>query len=167
MSAAAKARIASTGRTVFALSTLGSIPHVPRRLAALVATLVAASVFALTPLHAAPKQDYAVAAWTILPPGENGSLAFDKNTRDQAKMYDALTPLFGDVSTRDIRRLFKPAPLGAGPKAGDKRERPRPGVTIFRDSFGVAHVNGRTQADVAYGAGWVTAADRGLLLQLI
>ena len=138
-----------------------------RRLAALAAILVAASAFALTPLHAAPKRDYAAAAWTILPPGENGSLTFDKNTRDQAQMYDALTPLFGNVTTRDIRRTFKPAPLGAPPRAGDKRERPRPGVTIYRDSFGVAHVNGKTEADVAYGAGWVTAADRGLLLQLI
>ena len=40
-------------------------------------------------------------------------------------------------------------------------------MKIFRDEFGVAHVNGKTEADVAYGAGWVTAADRGLLLQLI
>jgi acyl-homoserine lactone acylase PvdQ len=116
---------------------------------------------------APPRQDYASAAWTILPPGENGSLTFDRNTTDQAKLYDALTPLFGQVTAKDVRRLFKPAPLGAPPKAGDKRERPRSGVTISRDSFGVAHVSGKTEADVAYGAGWVTAADRGLLLQLI
>jgi acyl-homoserine lactone acylase PvdQ len=140
---------------------------VARRLAALAATLVAASVVALTPLQAAPQRDYAAAAWTILPPGENGSLAFDRNTRDQAQMYDALTPLFGTVTARDIRRMFKPAPLGAPPRTGDKREAPRKGVTIYRDAFGVAHVNGKTEADVAYGAGWVTAADRGLLLQLI
>jgi acyl-homoserine lactone acylase PvdQ len=63
--------------------------------------------------------------------------------------------------------MFKPAPLGAPPRAGYKRENPRKGVKIFRDEFGVAHVNGKTEADVAYGAGWVTAADRGLLLQLI
>jgi acyl-homoserine lactone acylase PvdQ len=140
---------------------------VVRRLAALLATLVAASGVVLTPLEAAPMRDYAAAAWTILPPGENGSVSFDKNTRDQAKLYDALTPLLGNVTTRDIRRLFKPAPLGAPPRAGYKRESPRPGVKIVRDAFGVAHVNGKTQADVAYGAGWVTAADRGLLLQLI
>jgi len=141
---------------------------VARRLAALAATLVAASAFALAPLEAAPpKRDYAAAAWTILPPGENGSLTFDRNTNDQAKLYDALTPLVGQVTAKDIRRLFKPAPLGAAPKAGDKQERPRPGVTISRDPFGVAHVTGKTEADVAYGAGWVTAADRGLLLQLI
>jgi acyl-homoserine lactone acylase PvdQ len=138
-----------------------------RRLAALLATLVAASAVVLAPLDAAPLRDYAAAAWTILPPGENGSLTFDKNTRDQANLYDALTPLFGTVTARDIRRTFKPAPLGATPKAGYERESPRTGVKIFRDEFGVAHVNGKTEADVAYGAGWVTAADRGLLLQLI
>ena len=122
----------------------------------------------LAPLEAAsPKRDYAVAAWTILPPGESGSLTFNRNTRDQAQRYDALTPLFGTVTARDIRRTFKPAPLGAPPNAGARRERLRPGLTIARDSFGVAQVTGRTEADVAFGAGWVTAADRGLLLQLV
>lgn len=122
----------------------------------------------LAPLQAAAEQrrDYAATAWTILPPGENGSLTFDRNTTDQAKLYDALTPLFGNVTARDIRRTFKPAPLGARVRGG-ARERPRAGVTIARDAFGVAQVTGRTEADVAFGAGWVTAADRGLLLQLI
>jgi acyl-homoserine lactone acylase PvdQ len=147
----------------------GTIPHVLRRLAALAATLVAAGAFALTPIGAAPEQrlDFASAAWTILPPGENGSLTFDRNTTDQAKLYDALTPLFGNVSANHLRRMFKPAPLGAPPRRGYKRESPRPGVRIVRDEFGVAHVTGTTEANVAYGAGWVTAADRGLLLQLI
>ncbi|HSF62357.1 MAG TPA: penicillin acylase family protein [Gaiellaceae bacterium] len=138
-----------------------------RAAAALVATVVAALVLVLAPLEAAPKRDYAAAAWTILPPGENGSLTFDRNTTDQARLYDALTPLFENVSARDVRRYFKPAPLGLGPGEAQKRERPRPGLTIVRDRFGVAHVTGRTEADVAYGSGWVTAADRGLLLQLI
>jgi acyl-homoserine lactone acylase PvdQ len=138
-----------------------------RRVVALLATFVAASAVVLAPIDAAPRRDYAAAAWTILPPGESGSLTFDKNTRDQAKLYDALTPLFGNVTARDIRRTFKPAPLGAPPRAGYRRESPRKGVRIFRDEFGVAHVNGKTEVDVAYGAGWVTAADRGLLLQLI
>ena len=137
-----------------------------RRLAALLATLVAASAVVLAPGDAAPRVDFAAAAWTILPPGENGSLTFDRNTRDQALLYDALTPLFGTVSARDIRRTFKPAPLGAAVPGG-KREQPRSGVTIVRDAYGVAHVTGKTEADIAFGAGWVTAADRGLLLQLI
>jgi len=149
------------------VACVGTIPHVLRRLVALLATLVAVSAVALAPLQAAPQQrrDYAAAAWTILPPGENGSLTFDRNTTDQAKLYDALTPLFGNITGRELRRTFKPAPLGASVRG--KRERPRAGVTIARDSFGVAQVTGRTEADVAFGAGWVTAADRGLLLQLI
>jgi acyl-homoserine lactone acylase PvdQ len=139
---------------------------VHRRLVAL-AMVVAASIVLLTPLHAQPsRRDYAAAAWTILPPGENGSLTFNRNTRDQALMYDALTPRAGSVTPADIARAFKRAPLGAA-VAGGRRERPRAGVTILRDPYGVAHVTGKTEADVAYGAGWVTAADRGLLLQLI
>jgi acyl-homoserine lactone acylase PvdQ len=139
-----------------------------RRLVALTGMLIASSFVVLAPLQAqSPRRDYAAAAWTILPPGENGSLTFGRNTRDQAGLYDALTPLFGNVTAAQIRRLFKPARLGAPAAAGAKRERPRAGVTITRDAFGVAHVTGKTEADVAFGAGWVTAADRGLLLQLI
>lgn len=138
-----------------------------RRLFVLLAAAVAALSVVLTPLEAAAKRDYAAAAWTILPPGENGSVVFDRNTTDQAKLYDALTPLGGNVTARDIRGFFKPAPLGAPAAKGDRKERPRPGLLITRDRFGVAHVTGKTAADVAYGAGWVTAADRGLLLQLI
>jgi len=139
---------------------------VHRSFAVLLATVVAALALVLAPLEAAPKVDFAAGAWTILPPGENGSLTFDRNTTDQAKLYDALTPLFGNVTSRDIQRYFKPAPLGAAVPGG-RRERPRSGVTVVRDSFGVAHVTGKTEVDVAFGAGWVTAADRGLLLQLI
>ena len=134
-----------------------------------VTALVASSlVLVLSPLEAAsPIRGYDAAAWSVLPPGENGSLAFDRNTRDQVALYDGLTPLAGNVSAGDLRRFFKPAPLGLGGDRPQKRERPRPGVTIVRDNYGVAHVTGKTEADVAFGAGWVTAADRGLLLQLI
>lgn len=138
-----------------------------RRLLVLGTAALAVSGLVLAPLDAAPKRDYAAAAWTILPPGENGSLAFDENTTDQAKLYDALTPRFDKVTTKDIRRLFKPAPLGAAAAPGSKREKPKSGLVITRDRFGVAQVKGKKATDVAYGAGWVTAADRGLLLQLI
>jgi acyl-homoserine lactone acylase PvdQ len=139
---------------------------VQRPVTAFVVALVGALTLVLSPLEAAAhKRDHAAAAWTILPPGENGSVTFNRNTRDQAALYDALTPLQGNVTAADLRRFFKPAPLGAA--ATRRRERPRPGVTIVRDRFGVAHVTGRTENDVAFGAGWVTAADRGLLLQLI
>jgi len=41
-----------------------------------------ASAVVLAPLEAAPNVDYATSAWTVLPPGENGSLTFDKKTRE-------------------------------------------------------------------------------------
>jgi acyl-homoserine lactone acylase PvdQ len=139
-------------------------------LALLVSAL--ATLALLSPLAAAPPKlpapaDYAAGAWSILPPGENGGLVFDKHTTDQAKLYDALTPLRGNITQRDIQRYFKPEPLGLGKEKPASVQRPKPGVTIARDRFGVAHVFGTTQAGVAFGAGWVTAADRGLLLSLI
>ena len=76
--------------------------------------------------------------------GENGSLTFDKNTRDPGEaVRRADAALRQRHGARDIRRAFKPAPLGQPPKAGYKRESPRKGVKIFRDELGVAHVNGR------------------------
>jgi acyl-homoserine lactone acylase PvdQ len=138
------------------------------RLAAIAVGVVAAWTVVLAPVGAAsPARDYAEASWSILPPGESGSLTLGRNRTDQARLYDALTPLAGNVAAFDLRRFFKPAPLGVRWSKSKRREQPRSGVTIARDSFGVAHVEGKTEADVAYGAGWVTAADRGALLQLI
>ena len=42
----------------------------------------------------------------------------------------------------------------------------RPGTTITYDEFGIPHITGATRDDVAFGAGWVTARDRALLLDL-
>src|SRR3990170_3889202 len=140
-----------------------------RRRALLLAAAAAGSLAVLlAPLTAATPRDYAPAAFTILPPGENGSLSFDRNTTDQAKLYDALTPLFDKVGLKDIVRTFKPAPFGLGGKKALRTEStPRGGVKIVRDGFDVPHVTGKTAEDVAYGAGWVTAQDRGILLELI
>jgi acyl-homoserine lactone acylase PvdQ len=81
-------------------------------------------------------------------------------------LYDGLTRLAGNVSARDLPRFFKSARFGVEGRV-ERTERPRPGVRILRDRWGVPHVYGRTRADVEFGAGWVTAEDRGLLLQLL
>jgi acyl-homoserine lactone acylase PvdQ len=104
-------------------------------------------------------------AFYILPPGNFGGLPTTDESRDQLPLYDALTPLRGNVTDADIEANFLPedfAPVGA------TREEPtgRPGTKILYDEFGVAHITGRTRADLAFGAGWVTARDRGLLIQL-
>ncbi len=111
-------------------------------------------------------RDYASTALSILPPGENGGVAFNQNTSDQAKLYDALTPLRGNVTNADLQKYFKPETLGLGKLKAVRTEK-LGRATIQRDRFGVPHVTGRTQADVEYGAGYATAEDRGLLLGLI
>ena len=81
-------------------------------------------------------------------------------------MYDALTPLFDDVTPRDLTRHFKSEKLGIKGQGRMKRERvPRRGVRIFRDRFDVPHIYGRTNDDVTWGAGWAVAHDRELLLE--
>ncbi len=142
--------------------------HGVQRQVALAVGAVAALALSLTSLQAAPpKRDHASASWSVLPPGQSGSQRVNRNAKDQAALYDGLTPLGGNVTAADVGRYFKPAPLGLGGDRARKREQPRPGVTIVRDSYGVAHVTGKTAADVAFGAGWATAADRGTLLQLL
>jgi acyl-homoserine lactone acylase PvdQ len=117
---------------------------------------------------AAPPHDYAAVALDVLPPGENGGVAFDRNTTDQAALYDGLTPLGGKVGPADLMRWFKPETLGLGGLKAVRTEKlPRTGVVIQRDKWDVPHVSGKTQADVEYGTGWATAEDRGLLLELI
>ncbi len=125
---------------------------------ALAATLLAAA----TP--AARQSNYAVVAYNILPPGESGNGG--AHTDDQAKLYDALTPLRGKVTAKTLRHLFKRETLGPAGKA-KVESTPRHGVRILRDTWGVAHVYGKTSADTEWGAGWVTAEDRWLILQLI
>lgn len=137
------------------------------RLLLVAASVAAVSSPALAPSATPPPRDHAAEAWTVLPPGANGSLAFDRNTRDQAALYDGLTPLRGAVRPRDVKRWFKPAPLGLGGEKARRVERPRAGVVVARDRYGVPHVSGRTVADVAFGAGWVTASDRGSQLELL
>jgi acyl-homoserine lactone acylase PvdQ len=101
----------------------------------------------------------------ILPPGNYGGIPFTANSTDQLPLYSGLTPLRDNVTEADINRLFLPEdfqPIGAT----HEEQTGRPGLRLIYDSFGVPHIYGQTRADVAFGAGWATARDRGLLLQL-
>src|SRR5215212_1715493 len=118
------------------------------------------------PGSATAKTDFSRQAYNILPPGQAGVLPTVPNSTDQIPMYDGLTPLFGSVTAQDIPRYFKSAKFGLGTRAV-KSYRPRRGVKIVRDTFGVPHINGKTRSDVFFGAGWATAEDRGLFLELV
>lgn len=101
----------------------------------------------------------------ILPPGNFGGLPTTQNSLDQLPLYDGLTPLRGNVTAADINRLYLPEDLKP---IGEVREEPtgRPGLRLVYDSYGIPHITGKTRDDLSFGAGWVTARDRGLLISL-
>ena len=102
-------------------------------------------------------------AYYILAPGNYGGIPLSDDSLDQLPLYDGLTPLRGDVTDADIEELFLPQnfePVGET----TIEETGRPGTTIVYDEFGVAHITGETREDLAFGAGWVTARDRGILI---
>src|SRR3954454_16496389 len=104
-------------------------------------------------------------AFYILPPGNYGGVPTTANSLDQLPLYDALTPPRGNVPDADIQHDYLPEnfkPVGAS----HIEPTGRAGTTIVYDAYGVPHITGKTRADLAFGAGWVTARDRSLLLQL-
>jgi acyl-homoserine lactone acylase PvdQ len=108
-----------------------------------------------------PNSDHALLALNILPPGEGAN---QPALTSQERMYDDLTLLRGHVGAADLRTYYKPETLGG--RSG-KHEHPKAGVTIYRDAFDVPHIYGTTRANTEFGAGWATAEDRGLYLQLL
>ena len=120
-----------------------------RRLAAVFALLLTGALAA--PAAAAPS-DF---AFNLLAPGQFGGLPLTANSTDQASLYDALTPLRGNVTTDDIQRLYKPENFR--PNGTTRVEHTgRPGLVVLRDCFDVPHIYGKTRADVWFGAGFVT-----------
>jgi Penicillin amidase len=128
------------------------------------ATLAACCIAAAAPAHAV--RDFSSTALNIIPSGQYGAVPVPKKAGVQARMYDALTPLFDEVTRRDLFRYFKSEKLGTKGQGRMRRERvPRRGVRIMRDRFNVPHIYGRTNDDVTWGAGWAIAHDRELLLE--
>ena len=129
------------------------------------ALAAAAALVALPAAGGALRRDYAAVALNILPPGQSGNLLFPPTASDQLRLYDGLTPL-DKVRPADLTRYFKPERFGVTGKVA-RTERLRSGVRVLRDKWDVPHVYGRTRADVEFGAGWVTAEDRFVLLELL
>jgi acyl-homoserine lactone acylase PvdQ len=129
-----------------------------------IAVAALAAAILATASAAAPPNDRAILALDILPPGQTSN---DPHLEDQIALYDGLTPLQGNVKAADLRRFYKPEPLGLGGQKPVGKTRPKAGVTIYRDRYGVPHVYGTTRANTEFGAGWATAQDRGLYLQLL
>ncbi len=131
-----------------------------------VAGVVAAAGLALSAAPAAHAADFAQSAFNIVPSGQYGGVPVPPDADVQARMYDALTPLRGNVTAADLPKYFKSASLDPGADGPVRSEPvPRAGVTIVRDRYNVPHITGATREDVVWATGWVTQQDRGLLLQ--
>ena len=125
---------------------------------------VMAALFAVVPgAHAV--RDYARIARNIIPSGQYGGVPVPPEADRQARMYDALTPLFDDVDNGDLFNLFKSERLGTKGQEPLRTQRPRKGARIVRDAFNVPHIYGKTDDDVTFGAGFALAEDRALLLE--
>ena len=87
-----------------------------------------------------PGHDYAQFARNILPHGQYGAVPPPSDASTQAKMYDALTPLFDNVTAQDLQTDFKSEVFGVGKDGPATSESvPRAGVTILRDRYHVPH----------------------------
>lgn len=126
----------------------------------------AALALLAVPATASAATDYAPVARNIIPSGQYGAAPPPAAAPEQARMYDALTPKFDQVTNSDLFSFFKSEQLDPsidGPLTPDPA--PRAGVTIVRDRFNVPHITGVTADDVVWAAGWVVAKDRALLLE--
>ena len=149
----------------------------------------AASAAALTlPSAAAPDLMQYTAhgeVLNILPPGSHGNVDAQDlatlglmtqgttatadqpaNYADQLEMYDALGKVRPGDSL-DLTKYYKDARLGVLDKDVVSTENPKPGVVIKRDTFGVPHIFGSTDADVAWGSGYANIEDRMFLTDVL
>lgn len=132
---------------------------------AIALAVVAALLLIASAAEAAPR-DYGKLTLNILPPGQSGGAGPTAHSTDQLRLYDALTPLQGNVTQADVRKYFKPAtfkPTGTTHTETTSMK----GVKIVRDKFDTPHISASTRSKVLFGAGWVTAEDRGLLLSTL
>jgi acyl-homoserine lactone acylase PvdQ len=121
----------------------------------------------------------------ILPPGSHGNVGMQdlatlglstqgttatpsspSGFADQLEMYDALGRT-APGQQLDLTRFYKDARLGVAAKDVVSTENPKPGVEIKRDRYGVPHVFGSTDLDVAWGAGYANIEDRMFLTDVL
>ena len=118
----------------------------------------------------------------VLPPGEAGvdnvtqlgsfltTGALPSHWDDQQPLYDGLVAASAakGFGMPEVEQYYKDADLRRPGGGVESTISPRPGVTIVRDSaYGVPHVYGVTRDDVMFGAGYVNAADRLFLMDIL
>ena len=139
----------------------------PRRLLAplVVALALVPAAVAQADVNTTPP-DFSGEALNVIPSGQYGAVPIPAGANTQLKMYDALTPLAGNVTDADLLADFKSEKFGDPGSAAPTvvEPTPRAGVTIVRDANDVPHIYGVTDDDVVWASGWVLEEDRALLL---
>src|ERR1700730_11324085 len=79
--------------------------HAPVR-QILLAALLACLLPAFGAARANALEDLSGGAYQILAPGEAGSFSPNEFSTDQGKLYDALTPLTGPITTRTLEKDY-------------------------------------------------------------
>jgi len=145
--------------------------HEVRRLAVclLAAGLLVALGASATAASATEPEDFSGSAYQILAPGDGGFPPPERapsSTFDQGLLYDALTPLQGNVTAADLEKNYLSEKFGVtGPVIEEETLVPG-ALVIKRDKNDIPHVYGATRELVMFGSGWVAAEDRGLLLKM-
>jgi acyl-homoserine lactone acylase PvdQ len=116
----------------------------------------------------------------ILPPGANGNATLldilahrttgtrPAHSDDQLGRYADLATGYPGLTDATLGTFFDDASFDVAPAEIDSVTRPRSDVTITRDkATGVAHIRGTTRYGTEYGAGWVAAADRLWLMDVL
>jgi acyl-homoserine lactone acylase PvdQ len=134
----------------------------------MVGACCAISAIAILPAAASAqfRTDFAGQAFQVLAPGADGNLPLTRNSTDQAALYDALTPLRGNVTAADLKTKFLSEKFGPSGKIVKTESTGRKGLKIVRTADGIPHITGKTRCDVTFGMGYVAAKDRGILLGL-
>jgi acyl-homoserine lactone acylase PvdQ len=167
---------------------------VVRRLATVLVTSAVAVAGLSAPAVAVPGGGGAAGEYpgvrNILPPGQSGSInaadaaqvtagdpqgrvAVDgknapANFANQLEMYDALNHAdLGSLTDGQLSSFYKDAPLTLSDKDAVRTDRPRSGVVIRWDSFGVPYIEGKTREDGAWGSGYAGTEDRMFLMDLL
>jgi acyl-homoserine lactone acylase PvdQ len=96
-------------------------------------------------------------AFSVIPPGQSGEPA-GAHALDQLGMYAALID-DDDVTDEELNLYFHSFQFGPGALI-ESTVTPRSDVTIYRDTFGIPHIYGTSDAAAAFGAGYATAQDR-------
>lgn len=162
-----------------------------RTVAVGVAAGLTAPALAVLPAPAQPRSPSRTASFSIddyclgqcndvLPPGANGNATLvdilanrsigtrPSHSDDQLGRYADLATGYPGLTHATLGTFFNDASFDVAPAEVGSVTTPRSDVTITRDkATGVAHIRGTTREGTEYGAGWVAAADRLWLMDVL